>query len=62
MTRSWGYLVRDNIAPAWIGEMGTSLRTADERIWAETLRRSMNGGYADEGLRFTGRQQPVSGS
>ena len=63
MNRTWGYLVRDNIAPVWIGEMGSSMTTPANRDWAWTLIRYMNGDYADQGgPRFSGDQQPVSGS
>lgn len=63
MNRTWGYLVRDNIAPVWIGEMGSSMKTPADREWASTLIRYMNGEYGEQGgPRFTGDQQPVSGS
>lgn len=63
MNATWGYLVRDNIAPVWIGEMGTSLRTEVQRDWARTLLDYMNGKYAAEGgPGFSGDQQGVSGS
>jgi len=63
MNATWGYLVRDNIAPVWIGEMGTSLKTPAQREWAKTLLDYMNGKYAkDGGPGFSGVQQPVSGS
>ena len=63
MNRTWGYLVRDNIAPVWIGEMGSSMRTPVSRDWAWTLIRYMNGEYADQGgPRFDVGQQPISGS
>ena len=63
MNRTWGYLVRDNIAPVWIGEMGSSMKTPADREWAWTLIRYMNGEYGEQGgPRFTGDQQPISGS
>ncbi len=63
MNRTWGYLVRDNIAPVWIGEMGSSMRTPLSRDWAWTLIRYMNGEYGEQGgPSFVGDQQPVSGS
>lgn len=62
LNRSWGYLVRDNIAPVWIGEMGTSLRTPGQRAWAETLLGYMNGAYGKQGgPNFRGDQQPIGG-
>lgn len=63
MNRTWGYLVRDGIAPVWIGEMGTSLRTPGQRSWASTLLGYMNGTLGRTGgPTFKGEQQPVSGS
>ena len=63
MNRTWGYLVRDNIAPVWIGEMGSSMKTPADRAWASTLIRYMNGEHGEQGgPRFTGDQQPISGS
>jgi endoglucanase len=63
MNRTWGYLVRDNIAPVWIGEMGSSMKTASQRAWAWTLIRYMNGEYGKQGgPGFAGDQQPISGS
>jgi aryl-phospho-beta-D-glucosidase BglC (GH1 family) len=63
MTNTWGYLVRDNIAPVWIGEMGASMRTPETREWARNLIDYMNGKYGnDGGPTFSGDQQPISGS
>lgn len=63
MNRTWGYLVRDNIAPVWIGEMGSSMRTPESRKWAWTLIDYMNGKYENAGgPGFSGEQQPISGS
>lgn len=63
MNATWGYLVRDDIAPVWIGEMGASLRTPETREWARNLLDYMNGKYgAEGGPTFTGDQQPISGS
>jgi endoglucanase len=33
----WGYLVRDNIAPVWLGEFGTKLETTSDKQWLTTL-------------------------
>jgi aryl-phospho-beta-D-glucosidase BglC (GH1 family) len=49
MNRVWGFVVRDNIAPVWIGEMGSSMQTPVDASWAETMVRYLNGGYADQG-------------
>ncbi|MCA6120528.1 cellulase family glycosylhydrolase [Bradyrhizobium sp. WSM 1704] len=63
MNRGWGYLVRDNIAPVWIGEMGSSLRTQADRDWAATLIGYMSGDYGNQGgPTFGPGQQPISGS
>jgi aryl-phospho-beta-D-glucosidase BglC (GH1 family) len=63
MNYTWGYLVRDNIAPVWIGEMGSSMRTPAQRQWARTLIDYMNGRYGKlGGPSFSASQQPVSGS
>jgi endoglucanase len=73
MNHTWGYLVRDNVAPVWIGEMGSSMTTPVNRKWARTLIDYMNGKFAKSGFAksgfaksgapgFTGSQQPISGS
>lgn len=63
MNRSWGYLVRDHIAPVWIGEMGSSMRAPNERDFARTLLNYMDGKYgASGGPVFIGKEQPISGS
>jgi endoglucanase len=63
MNRTWGYLVTNNIAPVWIGEMGSSMRTADSRAWAATLVGYMNGrDGARGGPVFATGQQPVPGN
>jgi endoglucanase len=62
MNAAWGYLVADNTAPVWIGEMGSSLATASDQLWAQTLVDYMNGDYAAEGgPGVTGNEQGVSG-
>jgi len=43
MNKVWGYLVRDHIAPVWIGEMGANMTTEDHRRWAKTLIAYANG-------------------
>lgn len=60
MNHTWGWLARQNIAPVWIGEMGASMASADSKEWGKTLLAYMNG-KAAQGLRFSGKQQPVSG-
>ena len=59
----WGYLVSQNIAPVWIGEMGSSMQSSDSQAWASTLLGYMNGNDgAQGGPTFSGNQQPISGS
>jgi aryl-phospho-beta-D-glucosidase BglC (GH1 family) len=70
MNQAWGYLVSQNIAPVWIGEMGASLDglgpdsanggLADEQAWASTLVPYLNGqDGAQGGPTFSGNQQPI---
>jgi aryl-phospho-beta-D-glucosidase BglC (GH1 family) len=33
----WGYLVKQNIAPIWIGEFGTKLQTTSDKQWLQAL-------------------------
>jgi endoglucanase len=49
MNKVWGYLVRDHIAPVWIGEMGANMTTPDHRRWAQTLIDYANGRLGDQG-------------
>ena len=68
MNRAWGYLVSENIAPVWIGEMGANFdgswgreNVAGSRAWATTLVDYLNGKLAEQGgPSFTGSQQGVS--
>ena len=70
MNADFGYLVTQNIAPVWIGEMGGSLDgtsesagtgLADEQAWAATLVSYLNG-QAPGGPAFTGQQQAMPSS
>jgi aryl-phospho-beta-D-glucosidase BglC (GH1 family) len=60
MNKTWGWLVTENIAPVWIGEMGASMTSVASREWGTTLLAYMNGA-APGGLVFTDAQQRVSG-
>ncbi len=68
MNRAWGYLVSENIAPVWIGEMGANFdgswgheNVAGSRAWASTMVEYLNGRLGDlGGPRFTGSQQGIS--
>ncbi|MDR3534626.1 MAG: cellulase family glycosylhydrolase [Rhodopila sp.] len=68
MNYVWGYLISQNIAPVWIGEMGASLdgnvdageNLSSQRAWITTLLPYLNG---HEGMRggptFTEGQQAI---
>lgn len=43
MNAAWGYLVIDNLAPVWIGEMGSSMQDSTDAAWAQTLVDYTNG-------------------
>jgi len=60
MNKMWGWLVTENRAPVWIGEMGASMRSDASQAWGRTLLEYMNG-RAPGGLTFSSTQQPVSG-
>jgi aryl-phospho-beta-D-glucosidase BglC (GH1 family) len=63
MNAQWGYLVRDNIAPVWIGEMGASVTPTDTdgNAWAATLIPYVNGKDGDQGgPTFKPGRQPIS--
>lgn len=60
MNKMWGWLMTEDVAPVWIGEMGASMTSAASKAWGTTLLDYLNGGAAD-GPKFTGRQQPVGG-
>ena len=54
MNAAWGYLVTQNIAPVWIGEMATQFNQpmmADDKCWADTLTSYLNG-TAPGGLKI----------
>lgn len=63
LNRTWGFLIRDDIAPVWIGEMGTAANASDARgiRWDSDLLAYVNGQDADlGGPTFGGAAQPVS--
>lgn len=60
MNIMWGWLMKENIAPVWIGEMGASMSSEGSKAWGRTLLDYMNG-KAPGGPRFVRNQQPVSG-
>jgi hypothetical protein len=70
-TQAWGYLVAQNIAPIWVGEMGGSLdgvgpdsqgaKLQDEQAWANQLVAYLNGNSQSQGApHFTGSQRGIS--
>jgi endoglucanase len=57
MNADFGYLVSQNIAPVWIGEMGSSMTSADSQAWASTIVSYLNGQEgAAGGPTFSGNQ------
>jgi aryl-phospho-beta-D-glucosidase BglC (GH1 family) len=63
MNNDWGYLYTRNIAPVWVGEMGSNLEKPQDRIWAQTTLDYMNGKFgAQGGPVFKDNDQPVGGS
>ena len=60
MNKTWGWLVKENVAPVWIGEMGSSMRVAGSKAWGATLLNYVNG-LAPDGPTFRGGQQGISG-
>ena len=60
MNRAWGYLVTQDIAPVFIGEMGSSMLSPESKAWAQTMVNYMNG-TAPGGIRLERWQLPVSG-
>lgn len=68
MNYVWGYLVKQNIAPVWIGEMGASLDgsvdsgddLATQRAWLATILPYLNGQDGTlGGPTFDAGQQPI---
>ncbi len=73
MNAAWGHLMRDHIAPVWVGEMGASLDGAGpdsagsklqaELHWAETITGYINGDFGSQGGPvFAANEEPVSTS
>ncbi|MFS8097520.1 endo-1,4-beta-xylanase [Lentzea alba] len=44
--RNWGYLVKNNVAPVWLGEFGTTLADPRDRVWLKTLLEYLNNGFS----------------
>ena len=63
MNAGWGYLETDNIAPVWVGEMGSNMTSPQDAAWIQMVLDYMSGDDGSEGgPTFTGDEQPVSGS
>jgi len=71
MNAAWGHLVRDHIAPVWVGEMGASLdgvgpdsagsKLQAELRWAATITGYINGEFGSQGGPvFAANEEPVS--
>jgi hypothetical protein len=60
MQKTWGWLITEDRAPVWIGEMGSSLISPGSKAWGQTLLDYMNG-KAPGGPRFSDRRQPIGG-
>lgn len=61
MNNAWGYIVSENIAPVWIGEMGVLSLDADSSAWATTMVSYLSGKEgALGGPTFSGKQQGIS--
>jgi endoglucanase len=59
LNETWGWLVTENLAPIFVGEMGSSMSSAQSRQWAETIVPYLNGA-APDGLRLPAGGQGVS--
>lgn len=61
MNAAWGYLVTQNIAPVWVGAMGSSMTSGTDAAWAATLVQYLGGQSGTlGGPVFTSGQQPIS--
>lgn len=47
----WGYVVKDGIAPVWVGEFGTELQTTSDQQWLTALTKYI--GTGAKGLSWT---------
>lgn len=58
----WGFVVKDDFAPVWIGEAGSSmLAQPNDNDWANTLTDYVNGEDGDQGgPAFSGDEQGIS--
>lgn len=59
MNEMWGWVVNENIAPVFIGEIGSSMKSPQSQAWAATIVPYLNGTPPD-GLRIPAGGQGVS--
>jgi len=59
LNKSWGWVVSSNIAPVLVGEIGSSMASAESKRWADTMVPYLNG-TAPDGLRLPPGGQGVS--
>jgi endoglucanase len=59
MNEMWGWLVNQNIAPVFVGEIGSSMVSEQSREWADTIVPYLNG-TAPDGLRIPEGGQGIS--
>lgn len=59
MNEMWGWLITGNIAPVFVGEMGSSMTSQQSMEWAGTIVPYLNG-TAPDGLRIAEGGQGVS--
>lgn len=55
--KNWGYLYKNGIAPVLVGEFGSKLETASDKLWLEALVKYMGGGITG-GTLPVGQQGP----
>ncbi len=60
ISKTWGWLVTQNVAPVWVGEMGASMISAGSQAWGKTLLAYLNG-QEPGGPKFTDHQQAIGG-
>jgi len=49
--KHWGYLIKNNIAPVWLGEFGSELQTTSDQQWLATLTKYLGTGV--KGINWT---------
>lgn len=58
LNQAFGYLITQNIAPVWIGEIGASMSSQDDQAWADTVVPYINGKAAGGLVVPAGGQPP----